>query len=430
VLITTNEEAENILITKVYPVYDLIAPKPSYRFEGVFIPGMTSGGIGGGVMGGVGMMGGGMMGGGMGGMGGGMSSGMGGMGGGMYSVADSPGSASVGHDAGVNVLPQMAAPTPAAGGAAPPNPFGGAPTKDGNAAASKSKGHRGQGGMSWSGGSPGPGGLGSDAQPDFDSLIDLITSTIKPTTWDNVGGPGSIVPAHGVGALVVSQTQAVHEEIEALLANLRAASPGLRVVAIRAVWLQLDLKQFDQLMHSKPGQERGIDRRALYEMARKTKGYLGAITCLSGQTVHVASGRSRTAITGAVPVVGDALGYQPMVSQPQAGALLQITPQLLPNTQGAMLDLCSSVTRAADKPETVRFYSDDPRGGKNGDKNAPTRGLTLDRVNMVVSQLATTVKVPLNEPTLVGGLTTEAPDGDEQAAEVPQLYLFIEASAK
>ena len=31
-------------------------------------------------------------------------------------------------------------------------------------------------------------------QPDFDSLIDLITSTIKPTSWDEVGGPGSIMP--------------------------------------------------------------------------------------------------------------------------------------------------------------------------------------------------------------------------------------------
>jgi hypothetical protein len=29
-------------------------------------------------------------------------------------------------------------------------------------------------------------------QADFDSLIDLITTTIAPTTWDEVGGPGSI----------------------------------------------------------------------------------------------------------------------------------------------------------------------------------------------------------------------------------------------
>ena len=36
------------------------------------------------------------------------------------------------------------------------------------------------------------GGRGGGAQADFDALIELITSTIQPTTWDEVGGPGSV----------------------------------------------------------------------------------------------------------------------------------------------------------------------------------------------------------------------------------------------
>ncbi|MFW6125132.1 MAG: hypothetical protein ACOC46_03200, partial [Pirellulales bacterium] len=39
-----------------------------------------------------------------------------------------------------------------------------------------------------------PGGAGGGAQADFESLIDLITSTVKPQTWEDVGGPGSIAP--------------------------------------------------------------------------------------------------------------------------------------------------------------------------------------------------------------------------------------------
>ena len=72
-LITTPEEAETRLSTKVYPVADLVLPIPDPS---------SMGGMG--MMGGMGGMGGGMggMGGGMGGMGGGMG-GMGGMGGGM-----------------------------------------------------------------------------------------------------------------------------------------------------------------------------------------------------------------------------------------------------------------------------------------------------------------------------------------------------------
>ena len=35
-------------------------------------------------------------------------------------------------------------------------------------------------------------GARGGAQADFDSLIELITSTVRPTSWDEVGGPGSV----------------------------------------------------------------------------------------------------------------------------------------------------------------------------------------------------------------------------------------------
>lgn len=41
------------------------------------------------------------------------------------------------------------------------------------------------------------GGRGGAAAADFDSLIELITSTVRPTTWEEVGGPGAIEPFPG-----------------------------------------------------------------------------------------------------------------------------------------------------------------------------------------------------------------------------------------
>ena len=57
---------------------------------------------------------------------------------------------------------------------------------------------------------------------DFDTLIDLITSTISPAAWDDVGGPGGVDVFHNgsVPLLVVSQTDLVHAEIHALLVQL------------------------------------------------------------------------------------------------------------------------------------------------------------------------------------------------------------------
>lgn len=86
-LITTPEEAETRLSTKVYPVADLVLPIRQSGFSGGFggLGGM--GGMGGGIGG---MSGGGVggFGGGMGGMGGGMGGMGGGMGGGMFAVPE------------------------------------------------------------------------------------------------------------------------------------------------------------------------------------------------------------------------------------------------------------------------------------------------------------------------------------------------------
>ena len=58
---------------------------------------------------------------------------------------------------------------------------------------------------------------------DFKPLIEAITATIAPTTWDPVGGPASIVPLAQARSLVVSQTDDVQQQIAELLAGLRQA---------------------------------------------------------------------------------------------------------------------------------------------------------------------------------------------------------------
>lgn len=60
-----------------------------------------------------------------------------------------------------------------------------------------------------------------DGQYDFDPLIDLITSTIEPDSWQDVGGPGSINGYYDAASLVFSQRRDIHQQIEALLTTLR-----------------------------------------------------------------------------------------------------------------------------------------------------------------------------------------------------------------
>lgn len=56
---------------------------------------------------------------------------------------------------------------------------------------------------------------------DYQALIDGLTTCVAPTTWDDVGGPGEIVVFAPAGAIVISQTMSVHDEIAQYLNTLR-----------------------------------------------------------------------------------------------------------------------------------------------------------------------------------------------------------------
>ncbi len=79
--------------------------------------------------------------------------------------------------------------------------------------------------------------MGGGQQADFDSLIDLITTTIAPTTWDEVGGPGSIAEFRTNLSLVISQTQEIHEQIADLLSQLRRLQDLQVTIEVRFITL-------------------------------------------------------------------------------------------------------------------------------------------------------------------------------------------------
>lgn len=61
----------------------------------------------------------------------------------------------------------------------------------------------------------------SPTEYDYDSLIDVIVTTVAPVTWDEVGGACSATGYRGT--IVVSATTEVHEHVTTLLAGMRKA---------------------------------------------------------------------------------------------------------------------------------------------------------------------------------------------------------------
>ena len=86
--------------------------------------------------------------------------------------------------------------------------------------------------------SGGPGGLGGAASADFDSLIDLIVSTVEHDSWmENGTGEGEIQPFPTNLSLVISQTQRVHEQIADLLEQLRRLQDLQVTIEVRFIRL-------------------------------------------------------------------------------------------------------------------------------------------------------------------------------------------------
>jgi len=250
------------------------------------------------------------------------------------------------------------------------------------------------------------------------SILDLaetIMATVKPESWEDVGGPASLRPLGTM--LIVMQTAEAHKEISDLLDNIRSEGGTLDSVTVEAIWLLLDSDELDGLRPDSK-QPREIDRDILGQLTRAETSYRGQITCFSGQNVFIVAGKRRSMITSVIPVVGSEVGYQPVSSIPNLGVLLQLQPTLVPQRQAAIVNLVSTVTESKDADETFRMKTNpgsagtspiDKALGKQRNQtewsSGSTTSLELDRVNLAAQQLATTVLVPLGRPVLVGGLT-------------------------
>jgi hypothetical protein len=283
------------------------------------------------------------------------------------------------------------------------------------------RGSRGGGGGG-GGGNPLFGGAakaaGVDPQEEMaKKVVELIIETVDPKSWVQNGG--TFTARYFAGMLIVNQTKANHEAIAQLLSQVR--SEGSKLVTVKAHWVLLGPQELETLVikgerKKAPGTQE-IDAAALGKLGEKTVHYRAQTSCFNGQTVHVSSGRARTAVTRVQAVIGNNTGlYNPETEIVQSGAMLQITPMLSQDGKEAVVDLQSVVCEWDTPPAPTEIRTPTTR---------PTSEM-LDRMNVLVQQLRTTVPVPVGKPVLVGGMTFEP---SIKGGNSPQMYLIIEVSA-
>ena len=294
--------------------------------------------------------------------------------------------------------------------------------------------------------SPRPGeggsGAGGPSSGNVDELIRTIVTLVAPESWSDVGGAGDV--AYFGGLLLVRQTPPNHEIIEEFLDMIRSEGATAKTAIVDAHWLLLESAQLTELLGVDSATLHGrsrlpIDPAVLAKLAQEVPGYRGRITCFSGQTVHVASGSRRSVVVSVIPVVGSAPAYQPVIAVPNLGIVLEVTPSLLPGANEAFLDVYSTVTKWGEPDPPIQIGSRFPAGqqpvgmaGETVETPGGTASVTVDRVNIPTQQLATTLRVPLGKPVLVGGLTldpAEIESAEPGEGNRRQLYLVMRVSA-
>jgi hypothetical protein len=259
-----------------------------------------------------------------------------------------------------------------------------------------------------------------------DQLIKLILDTVNIDTWrDNGGTIGAIREISGL--LVVTQTADAHKQIETLLGQLR--EDHLRTVRVQADWISLTPEQAIALLPADQKSDgkvaaRAIDPAALAKLPPDATKFHAELSCFSGQTVSIASGRSHSAITDQEPVVAqDAVAYNPEITQVRVGAMLEVTPTLETTLDTAVVDVRSQVVDWSEPTEADQM----PRQ-TSASKQAVGSDLrvVVERLNLLNQDFRTTARLPVGKPILVGGMTSE-PSQTGPASN--QLYLVLQLTA-
>lgn len=313
----------------------------------------------------------------------------------------------------------------------------------------------GGGGGGGMGGIPGTANASSNAVL-IDQLINVIVSTVDQSSWSEnaKGGEGEIQP-YG-NSLVIWQSRNAHSQIEGLLDSLAKNQADQKTLTIDARWLLLSSDELDELMTGESSPPT-VDRELLAKFTRRGTSLRGITNCFSGQLVYLISGTRRNNVSSWLPVVGSietpyqreqlvanrgkvrvqfaqnqrsgsatvehgsSVGYQPVITTNNSGALLEIRPTKVRGIEEAVVDLKSTITVEGQQDRENSDFSK-----RTGSPQPPY----VDLVAIDTQELTTTLRMPLGKPVLVGGMTHIAPQSNGQsqdtAGENAQLYLVLE----
>ena len=251
-----------------------------------------------------------------------------------------------------------------------------------------------------------------------DSIVRLIEDLVSPDTWrDNGGAVGVIRYMHG--SLIVTQSATDQKAVADFLSQLGQDQGQVRITAD---WVAMPPDALAGLLKNAQGAAQAdrvlqvVDSAALEKLGKNAARYHADLASFSGQTVHVVSGLERLLATSTTPIVSTgAVGYAPTVSNLGGGLALEINCRVDPDGKSALVTLSSTFT--------------DPNQQISSEEKAIVAGpetAVVHTMEETVQELRTAVRIPVDMPIVVGGMTL-GPGVD--GADASQLILILKVTA-
>ena len=175
--------------------------------------------------------------------------------------------------------------------------------------------------------------------------------------------------------------------------------------------------------------------KAFAEFERKQATAIhGHITCLNGQQVHLATGRRQVIASGGTPTDGvGAVGYTPIISVLNLGAVLHVRPTLSSESGKALVDLGNVVTQWKEPAAPIQISSQAFGGTEEKKIDGPLvhSMMTVDRADVGTQEWSSTLSIPVGQPVYVGSVTLGGDKGGHlEPGQSPELALVLEVRSR
>jgi general secretion pathway protein D len=262
-----------------------------------------------------------------------------------------------------------------------------------------------------------------------ESLIRLITSTVEPGSWSDMGGPGTIEYFPLTMSLVINQTPEVQEQVIDLLAALRRLQDQQVAVEVRFVTISENFERVgvDFDLPGRPAvvflNDAQVSRfmKAAQGDCRTNVMQAPKITTFNGQAANLDITDRQNYVTGVNQVEREGqVMCEPRTETFSTGLRLSVRPVISADRRAVSLTVSASLTNL-DTPAVPLFPVEMPVPTREAD-GSPGRPVVfrqfIQQPKFTTLALDRTLKIPDGQTALLSGWTQERETRNEYGPPV------------